>query len=389
MPSSSSPAIFSDDVTRTSTPPSSPPGFPWEAKSSTINVVKTSPRRQTTAFSLLGKRKALEPLSDNVRPTKRRQSSLGVRENKTLTQMQISLGQKVQKKCKQCGMEYVPSSVEDRKLHDVYHKQNMEGYDVGRDFVQKARGGTCSAGAKSGDSICALDWRDTVGRKKRGQAMLEIVQRELGAAEIAEEAIWSAKRKSKGGSRDDEEPTYTAYLYIRETKCLGFLLVQRISAAYEILETALPSTEPPEPDIRGLSAASALATLKARQAAAAARLQAQRDQPIQLSSKTFPARLGVSRIWTSPKHRHQNIATALLDAALEHHIARRRASEQSKTQTTTNEMISSDGTGSSANVVDRGKIEKDAVAFSQPTEAGIRLARRWFGRSSGWKVYMD
>ena len=36
-----------------------------------------------------------------------------------------------------------------------------------------------------------------------------------------------------------------------------------------------------------------------------------------------------------------------------------------------------------------GLKSRDAVAFSQPTEAGIRLARRWFRKAYGWKVYVD
>jgi len=32
---------------------------------------------------------------------------------------------------------------------------------------------------------------------------------------------------------------------------------------------------------------------------------------------------------------------------------------------------------------------KEAVAFSQPTEAGARLARRWFGKLYGWGVYVE
>jgi hypothetical protein len=34
-------------------------------------------------------------------------------------------------------------------------------------------------------------------------------------------------------------------------------------------------------------------------------------------------------------------------------------------------------------------VDKERVAFSQPTESGGNLARKWFGRQSGWHVYID
>jgi N-acetyltransferase len=32
-------------------------------------------------------------------------------------------------------------------------------------------------------------------------------------------------------------------------------------------------------------------------------------------------------------------------------------------------------------------ITKDHVAFSQPTEVGAKLARKWTGKKYGWLVY--
>jgi hypothetical protein len=34
-------------------------------------------------------------------------------------------------------------------------------------------------------------------------------------------------------------------------------------------------------------------------------------------------------------------------------------------------------------------MTKDQVAFSQPTDAGARLARKWTGKKYGWLVYID
>jgi N-acetyltransferase len=34
-------------------------------------------------------------------------------------------------------------------------------------------------------------------------------------------------------------------------------------------------------------------------------------------------------------------------------------------------------------------IAMEMIAFSQPTESGARLARKWFGKESGWHVYAE
>ena len=146
-----------------------------------------------------------------------------------MTQMQISLGQAVQKRCKTCGMEYVVSSAEDRKMHDTYHKQNTEGYDFGKDFARSAKDGTAFEGAKKGDMIYAVDIKVKIPRKVKAQAMLDMVQRELGAVEVDEQGIW------ENGRRDHFDPKYCNYLYLRGTKCVGYLLVEQIKEAREVV----------------------------------------------------------------------------------------------------------------------------------------------------------
>ena len=36
----------------------------------------------------------------------------------------------------------------------------------------------------------------------------------------------------------------------------------------------------------------------------------------------------------------------------------------------------------------RIELKQSDVAFSQPTESGARLARRWTGKAYGWLVYV-
>ena len=349
--------------------------------------------RPPTAFSMLGKRKALDTFSDNVRPAKRTATAPSKPVASTLTQMQISLGQEVQKKCKTCGMEYVISSSEDRKLHDKYHKQSAEGFDVGKDFVLKARNDTVFKVLDSEDVICALDCSDKPARKRRGQAVLEIVQRELGSVVIPEKSIWEAWEVKGRDVLVNGEPEFRAYLYIRRMKCISFLLVQMIQEAYRVVEPARPPEESTKTcSARRTSASGSLTALKARQQAASKKVDPQACQPIEISKALHPASIGISRIWTSPNYRHQNIATSLLDTALSRY--RRRADRHTRAEIDEEGSFKRGLSDQSLSVVDAlipalGSSEsKDLVAFSQPTEAGVRLARRWFGKMYGWSVYV-
>lgn len=382
-------ATFSDDSKRASSPPSSPPCFPWELPDEPAECFKTLQRPSTNnAFSILGKRKALDTISDNAYASKKaRTTSVPAKTavgTRALTQMQISLGQEVQKLCKTCGMEYIASSAEDRKLHDKYHKQNTEGYDVGKEFVQKARSGTVFEGSVKGDFICAVDCLDKPARKGRAQAVLEVVQRELGAVEIPQDEIWDAQLLRGEGSKGK----YTAYLYVRGTKCIGFLLVQEIREAYQVMEPLVPEEKDSAPDDddpvkRGDKAAmTSLAALKERRRAAFMLRENSLKQPLKLSTKMEEAALGISRVWTSTRYRKHSIATTLLDTSVRHYneaMARRESG---------NEESSEDDLASSRSPRPITHDQGD-VAFSQPTEAGVRLARRWFGKIWGWPVYVD
>ena len=379
-------AVFSDGARRASSPPSSPPGFPWEQQQARQEEPRSPLQPAMSAFSLLGKRKALSSVSDNARPVKRAAKASTKPDSKPLTQMQISLGQKVQQKCKACGMEYVASSAEDRKLHEKYHKQNAEGYDVGKDFVQKARNYTVFKGANSADSICAIDCFDRPARKRRAQAALEIAQRELGAVPIPEKEIWDFIASCEARAC---EPKFRAYLYLRGSKCVGFLLTELITEARHVLEPERPRSRHAESVVKGSGARS---LLKARKQAAEEAAREAASQPIRLSDKSHPARLGISRIWTSPHHRHQDIATTLLNTAVTHHGQRAERDDQAYRERAARpselDPVTKAYMDELLKPLERLKGKED-VAFSQPTEAGARLARRWFGKLYGWSVYVD
>jgi N-acetyltransferase len=376
--------VFSDEPFAASSPPSSPPEFPWEETASTKyhGTLPKPARSIANAFSVLGKRKALTSINDNAWSTKKQAPIASKKDGKPLTQMQISLGQEVQKKCKDCGMEYIASSDEDRKLHDKYHKQNVEGYDVGKDFLAKAREGTLFETSKKRDSIAAVDGHDNIWRRKRARAALDVVQRELGAVDIPDKQLWDLSCRHLPDESNISR--HTVYMYVRQSKCIGLLLVEQIIEGNKVLQPA--TKRPRAEDAPAKAKMSALERLREKRA-----LQKESEaepQSIQLATKTSPAFLGVSRIWTSPSHRGQGIARGLLDRALEHHNTRVTQHNSAKQAAVDRPEVNSDSTSQTPSPPQHMEpITKDHVAFSQPTEVGAKLARKWTGKKYGWLVY--
>lgn len=296
--------------------------------------------------------------------------------------MQISIGQEVQKKCKVCGMEYIASSEEDRKLHDKYHKQNTEGYDVGKEFLSKGREGSVFKTSRKEDGIAAVDAFDSVWRKKRAQAALDVVQRELGAVDIPEKQLWSTAVEHLPS--DSSLGRYKVYMYVRQSKCIGLLLAEQIKEARKVLEPAKLASATTTPVKAKMSA---LERLRAKHAAQKEKSDAAAKQPIQLATKSMPAALGVSRIWVSPSHRGQGIAEILLDQALQHH--NEHASNSTRISKTSDQPSPKLQKQTETHSMELKQVSKDQIAFSQPTDAGAKLARKWNGKVYGWLVYVD
>ena len=282
-------------------------------------------------------------------------------------------------------MEYVPSLPEDRALHNKYHKQHTEGYDLGKDFVKKNRPHSVYEDAPYGDWVCEIDSSARPQLRKRALEVLEIVQRDLGAVETALNDGWG------GGHGDGGK--YRAYLYVRGTKCIGFLLVKTIQQAYIVMKPALPGEKHSlRKNDEGSCAWTTLEALKSKREEALEREEELMKQPLMLSKTPHAASVGISRIWTSAPYRHQHVATRLLDVAMERQSERCRlgrvkhslADAERNDKEERHEPLTAD--------VSSGSLEpvtKKDVAFSQPTEAGTRLARKWYGMPWGWSVYAD
>lgn len=171
-------------------------------------------------------------------------------------------------------MSYHPSTPDDDALHKRFHAKSVGGVD----FALKPpkhhvvwRGG-------EGDSHVLVVGRSAASAEKRkAKEVLEVVDSELGAAEIGEADLW-ADADDGGGDR------FKVYLYIRGKKCIGLCLAERISKAYCVLDDRLPAG-------KGCSSS------------------------VSVSDTAQPALLGISRIWTCSSHRRQGIAARLLDCA--------------------------------------------------------------------------
>jgi N-acetyltransferase len=178
-------------------------------------------------------------------------------------------------------------------------------------------------------------------------------------------------------------------MYVRHTKCVGFLLVEHIHEGKKVLEPAKPASAKDAPP--GTAKTSALERLRARRAQ-----QEKEDkdvpagQPIRVATKSSPAKLGISRIWTAPTHRGQGIANSLLDHAVQHYnerVSEHKIARSIDADRTEKDPLADKPKQQTTDGLDI--ISKDQVAFSQPTDAGAKLARKWFGKKYGWLVYVD
>ena len=345
-------AMFSDENLPTSSPPSSPPPmFPATITKPVDEGEQSGCRRETTvnAFSMLRR----QPLHKIVQVAQKEKK-------KPLVQMQLNLGQPFQKKCRGCGMEYVPSSPEDSALHLKFHKQNVDGIFISRDFLKKAESwrGIEKSGKDRAGWIVSISqhWRCRTGRQYI-MPILKVVQAELGAVDIPYTLLWSIcyTRLVQPDGKVSQDPEvrvetvygpcydrYKVYLYIIGNKCVGLCLVERISKAYQVVATEEPDTMRTIVD-RGQELGNVVDDM---------------DAPVTVAETADDAWMGISRIWVSSGFRNKGVATALLD----------QASRTFREKMTT---------------------PKHLIAFSQPTQSGARLARRWFGRAYGWHVYKD
>ena len=259
---------------------------------------------------------------------------------KRLVQMQLDLVGQHRKACKSCGMEYIPSNAEDVALHKKFHAVNFGGVDCTKTLVERLRQKQIWSGGE-GSFIASVGRRDALVLRNKASNVLKVVNTELAAVPISDEELWSQTMLSASAQLSEGDATtsekcdrFKVYLYIRGQKCIAACLAERIQEAHTVLAQDEASKNPTQLPTESQSSS------------------------ISVSITSEPVLLGISRIWVSSQTRKQGIARRLLDS------------------------IRSD-------FMYGLTVEKHLTAFSQPTEGGGKLARKYFGCEHGWHVYID
>ena len=261
---------------------------------------------------------------------------------KHMVQMQLDLVGQHRKACKTCGMEYIPSNTEDVALHKKFHAMNFGGVDCTKAMVERLRQKHIWSGSE-GSFVAVVGRRDALALRNKASDVLKVVNTELAAVSITDEELWgqttlsaTAESSVDDASTPEKCDRFKVYLHIRGQKCVAACLAERIQEAYTVLEQDKAS----------------------EQQAQTQTLAASQSSSISVSTTADPVLLGISRIWVSNQFRKQGLARRLLDS------------------TRSDFMYGL-------------TVEKRLTAFSQPTESGGKLARKYFGCEAGWHVYMD
>jgi N-acetyltransferase len=324
-------ATQDDDL---STPPSSPPPR--------LTPPPVNPRKPTFSF-LKRKRSGLKdssngsPLtevnSNSVRsstdPPKKSQQQPPV-----LKQLQIDAGATVRRSCSSCGMEYMVSNTEDVELHRKFHDMNATGIDLGKAFVKaNASRWVYEAARFDAGYVVIVDRKSSPAAKNQAKKVLEVVNRELSSPDIDDATLWSQteppKRLRKNGKKEETD-RYKVFLHMKDSKCVGLCLTERIWEAKPVkLQASNGQADPRSP-----------------------------SSSVSVGDEYHPAIVGVSRIWTSGSSRRKGIAMDLLDCVV-------------------------------SNFIYGMDIPKEQIAFTQPTASGLRLAGAFFGAGEPWHVYSE
>ncbi|KAL8290284.1 hypothetical protein RQP46_003223 [Phenoliferia psychrophenolica] len=236
--------------------------------------------------------------------------------------------------CAVCNLSYARTP-EDLALHDKHHKRVVGGCDWPASIDSKAitvLEDSVDWGTSTGGKILMVDAvaQGILGRKVGGRIadVLSTIDTELDATSLSPSQLADCK----------------LFLFVSpQHKVIACAVVQRIESAFQVLPattaTSSPSSAPP-------SSPSSLLQF------------GEPSSAVFCSPTLHPTLLGVQRIWTSATHRRHGLAARLLD-----HAAKR--------------------------FIYGCPVERaTGVAFSQPTGAGMKLARRWTGTDC-FRVFVD
>lgn len=319
-----------------STPPSSPPPPrltppPANTRKPTFSFLKRKKSAANNKEQHANGAPLAEVNSNSVRSLTDKKSQ---QQQPVLKQLQIDAGINVRKSCSACGMEYVPSNSEDSDLHDKFHSMNSVGIDLGKAFVKANASRWVYEAARCDEGyVVIVDRKASPSARSQAKKVLDVVNKELSSPVIDENQLWSQveppKRLRKNGKKEETD-RYKVFLHMKDSKCMGLCLAERIWDAHPV---KLDATQKKYGSEHHSSSVSAEDTLD-------------------------PAIVGVSRIWTCGEARRRGIAMDLLDCVIN-------------------------------NFIYGLEIPKEQIAFTQPTESGSRLAGCFFGVDEPWHVYNE
>jgi len=346
FPSSDS-AIYSEGDYNAATPPSSPPPLHVDNDTSYDLENRITP---CDAEAREG-RKPFNTVSGNAQITSFFQAKpekappTQPQPQQKLVQMQLNLGPTSQKDCKVCGMTYVPANLEDSTLHNTFHQKNVGGIDLGRAFRKSQEPAAIWKGHNN-DVVVAVEVAERWQTRRKVRSVLDVVGRELGCVDIPDlELVTMVALPLKW----DDPPRAV------------FDLIGRQKPSDP--DPFLPYTTPRRYQVfLYMSGTKCIGLCLAERISRAYKVldpQEAGHNALVVSEVPSQAFIGISRIWTSTSHRRKGVASTLLDST-------RRA------------------------YASFSAIPKEqAVAWSQPTDSGAILARKWFGMQYGWLVYKD
>ena len=178
----------------------------------------------------------------------------------------------------------------------------------------------------------------------------------------------------------DEDAVARTYFYVADSRVVGCVIAQQISSAFKVINTggdsggggggiggsgssggrvgamesptsdadANDAVQPPPPPPPPASSSFSIAPHPETSMAPSSRVGGD-DRVYYCSREATPACVGINRMWVLPEYRRKGVATRLLDSVR-------------------------------SSLIYGTIIEKDRVAFTDPTPDGRRLAARYTGR---------
>jgi N-acetyltransferase len=292
-----------------------------------------SPEKVSKKSAFFLKRPASTPPTTNSRNGSNQSTIPDISKKTTkMRQTTLDLGHPSTITCADCGMSYTPSQASDAALHSKHHAKIATSISTAPLVPLTLRRSLETSNivwSRGEDQVVRIIKRDHMTKRLFAERMLQAATEDLGAVDLSSTLLWSDYAESpKGEQERAKTERYQVFLFLRGRNCIGLALAERIASGFRVQNSGFPI-------VIGNS-----------------------EETATLDRQQFPAVLGISRIWTHQSERRTGVAIGLLDAI-------RRGSQPLFV------------------------INKDKMAFSQPTEQGVALARKWFGRDEGWLVYLD